>query len=185
MEKNIQVTISNLEEYLNLVVKQQLVIGVQSQLEAFKRGFNEVFPLEKLAVFSVSELESFLCGVQETSWDYQTLVENTRCDHGYTHSSPTVKNLLEIMTELSPDEQRSFLLFVTGSPKLPYGGFKSLNPKLTIVRKESDGNEPDTYLPSVNCCFYYLKLPDYSSKEILKEKLLFAIENGQGSFSFN
>ncbi len=89
------------------------------------------------------------------------------------------------MTEMTPDEQRKFLLFVTGSPKLPLGGFKSLEPKLTIVRKEPDRQDTDSYLPSVNCCFYYLKLPEYSSKEVMKKKLMFAIENGQGSFSFN
>jgi E3 ubiquitin-protein ligase TRIP12 len=100
------------------------------------------------------------------------------------------------MTEMTPEEQRKFLLFVTGSPKLPYGGFKALEPKLTIVRREAGTQAPDQYLPSVNCCFYYLKLPgllhsllgnfvDYSSKEVLRERLMFAIENGQGSFSFN
>lgn len=96
-----------------------------------------------------------------------------------------VQFLLEIMCELSASEKRQFLLFVTGSPKLPVGGFKSLEPKLTIVRRDPGTNDPDTYLPSVNCCFYYLKVPEYSSKEILRERLLFAINNGQGSFSFN
>jgi hypothetical protein len=32
-------------------------------------------------------------------------------------------------------EQREFLQFVTGSPRLPLGGFSSLRPPLTIVRK--------------------------------------------------
>jgi E3 ubiquitin-protein ligase TRIP12 len=99
--------------------------------------------------------------------------------------SPTVKYLLELMTEFNSEEQRQFLLFVTGSPKLPVGGFKSLEPKLTIVRKDPGSNAPDAYLPSVNCCFYYLKLPEYSDKAVLRDKLKFAIENGQGSFSFN
>jgi hypothetical protein len=113
------------------------------------------------------------------------LIENTRCDHGYSHSSQVVRDFLEILTEFTPEERRKFLLFVTGSPRLPIGGFKSLEPKLTIVRKEQGNDDPDTVLPSVNCCFYYLKLPVYSSKKKLKEKLMFAIEHGQGSFSFN
>lgn len=116
---------------------------------------------------------------------FLALIENTRCDHGYSHSSQVVKDFLEILTEFNPEERRKFLLFVTGSPRLPVGGFKSLEPKLTIVRKEQGNDDPDTVLPSVNCCFYYLKLPVYSSKKKLKEKLMFAIEHGQGSFSFN
>lgn len=43
--------------------------------------------------------------------------------------------LLDIMCELSPEEQRAFLRFVTGAPRLPPGGLAALNPKLTIVRK--------------------------------------------------
>lgn len=43
--------------------------------------------------------------------------------------------LLEIMGEFTPEQQRAFLRFVTGAPRLPSGGLAALNPKLTIVRK--------------------------------------------------
>lgn len=43
--------------------------------------------------------------------------------------------LLAIMGEFTPDEQRSFLRFVTGAPRLPPGGLSALTPRLTIVRK--------------------------------------------------
>jgi hypothetical protein len=43
--------------------------------------------------------------------------------------------LLEIMGEFTPDEQRSFLQFITGASRLPPGGLAALSPKLTIVRK--------------------------------------------------
>ncbi len=79
-------------------------------------------------------------------------------------------------------------------------------PKLTIVRKEAtDRSHSDEYdlslsslscsisslisfippvrattrfLPSVMTCFNYLKLPDYSTKAVLKDKLLLAINEG-------
>lgn len=43
--------------------------------------------------------------------------------------------LLEIMGEFTPEQQRAFCQFVTGAPRLPPGGLAVLNPKLTIVRK--------------------------------------------------
>lgn len=62
-------------------------------------------------------------------------------------------------------------------------GLRSLNPPLTIVRKSF---EPplcaDNYLPSVMTCVNYLKLPDYSSKEIMASKLKLAAVEGQRSF---
>lgn len=62
-------------------------------------------------------------------------------------------------------------------------GFRSLNPPLTIVRKTFESTEnPDDFLPSVMTCVNYLKLPDYSSIEIMREKLLIAAREGQQSF---
>lgn len=52
----------------------------------------------------------------------QELFECCRADHGYTMDSRTVKNLFEVMSEFTGEEQRQFLLFVTGSPRLPVGG---------------------------------------------------------------
>ena len=43
--------------------------------------------------------------------------------------------LLGIMGEFTPEQQRAFCQFVTGAPRLPPGGLAVLNPKLTIVRK--------------------------------------------------
>ena len=40
------------------------------------------------------------------------------------------------MSELNKQGRREFLKFVTGSPRLPLGGFKELSPKLTIVLKK-------------------------------------------------
>lgn len=62
-------------------------------------------------------------------------------------------------------------------------GFRSLSPPLTIVRKSFEASEnPDNFLPSVMTCVNYLKLPDYSSVEIMREKLALAAREGQLSF---
>jgi E3 ubiquitin-protein ligase TRIP12 len=58
-----------------------------------------------------------------------------------------------------------------------------LNPRLTIALRTPEGDElPDETLPSVMTCANYFKLPEYSSKEILKAKLLLAITEGQDVF---
>jgi len=73
--------------------------------------------------------------------------------------------------------------FVTGSPRLPVGGFKSLQPPLTIVRKSVEPPaDADSFLPSVMTCVNYLKLPDYTTKDIMRERLRVAAEEGQMSF---
>lgn len=67
-------------------------------------------------------------------------------------------------------------------PYLSLSGFKALNPPLTVVRKKIEGQSSDSFLPSVMTCVNYLKLPDYSSKDVMKERLDIAIREGKHSF---
>ncbi|XP_042478317.1 E3 ubiquitin-protein ligase UPL3-like [Macadamia integrifolia] len=193
--ENEMVDINKLEEYISLVIDATVKTGIMRQIEAFRAGFNQVFDISSLQIFSPSELDYLLCGRREL-WEAGTLVDHIKFDHGYTAKSPAIANLLEIMGELTPEQQRSFCQFVTGAPRLPPGGLAVLNPKLTIVRKHSSttsnsasngaGSESvDDDLPSVMTCANYLKLPPYSSKEIMFKKLLYAISEGQGSFDLS
>jgi len=193
---NEDVNIDNLEEYISLTVSATVKTGITRQMEAFKTGFNRVFDISSLQIFSPNELDYMLCGHREL-WEADKLVEHIKFDHGYTSKSPAVVNLLEIMGEFNPIQQRAFCRFVTGAPRLPPGGLAVLNPKLTIVRKHSSSasnagsnanglSEPaDDDLPSVMTCANYLKLPSYSTKEIMHKQILYAITEGQGSFDLS
>jgi E3 ubiquitin-protein ligase TRIP12 len=53
----------------------------------------------------------------------------------------------------------------------------------TVVCKPSEPPyTSDDYLPSVMTCVNYLKMPDYSSIDILRGKMTVAMEEGQGAF---
>ncbi|XP_020250257.1 E3 ubiquitin-protein ligase UPL3, partial [Asparagus officinalis] len=195
-EESTLVNINNLEEYISLVVDATVKIGITRQIEALRAGFNQVFDISSLQIFSPSELDYLLCGRREL-WEPATLVDHIKFDHGYTAKSPAIVNLLEIMGEFTPEQQHAFCQFVTGAPRLPPGGLAALNPKLTIVRKHSStatntaangtgaSELADDDLPSVMTCANYLKLPPYSTKEIMYKKLLYAINEGQGSFDLS
>lgn len=49
-------------------------------------------------------------------------MDSVKADHGFTMDHPSVRNLLQYMSEFSAAERRDFLQFTTGSPKLPIGG---------------------------------------------------------------
>jgi E3 ubiquitin-protein ligase TRIP12 len=87
------------------------------------------------------------------------------------------------MTNLNKEEQKKFLLFTTGTSRLPVGGFKNLNPKFTVVKRSTEkGENPDNYLPTVMTCQNYLKIPEYSSYEVLRDKLTYAMNEGNNEF---
>ncbi|KAG4305465.1 hypothetical protein PORY_001021 [Pneumocystis oryctolagi] len=176
------VTIHNIGEYIDLIIDFTIGKGVKEQINAFRDGFSSVLPYSSLALFTPEEL-SMLFGQSKEDWSIETLTESIKADHGYNMDSRSIQNFLDILANMDDVERRDFLQFITGSPKLPIGGFKSLTPPLTVVCKTHEPPlTPNDYLPSVMACVNYLKLPDYTTKEIMKSKLLLAIKEGQGSF---
>ncbi|KAF2848624.1 hypothetical protein T440DRAFT_556460 [Plenodomus tracheiphilus IPT5] len=179
---NTAVTIDNVDTYVDKVIDFTLGSGVQRQADAFRAGFTEVFPYSALKAFTPDELV-MLFGRTDEDWSLETLMDSIKADHGYNLDSKSVRNLLQTMSEFDAQERRDFLQFITGSPKLPIGGFKALTPMFTVVCKPSEPPyTSDDYLPSVMTCVNYLKMPDYSTVDILRQKLSVAIREGQGAF---
>ncbi|KAG8126249.1 hypothetical protein E2320_021608 [Naja naja] len=165
------VTMDNAEEYVDLMFDFCMHTGIQKQMDAFRDGFNRVFPMEKLSSFSHEEVQMILCGNQSPSWEAEDIINYTEPKLGYTRDSPGFLRFVRVLCGMSSDERKAFLQFTTGCSTLPPGGLANLHPRLTVVRKV---DATDASYPSVNTCVHYLKLPEYSSEEIMRERLLAA-----------
>lgn len=184
-----EITISseNIEEYVQRIAEVSLVEAVAPQVKAFRTAFKELLPLETCQMWSEQELASIVVGASYTDdshWNMQHLASHIKAQHGYTAESRVFRDLLTFLSELPPENRRDFLTFTTGAPTLPIGGFGGLKPPLTVVKKESPPAPltPDNFMPSVMTCANYLKLPEYTSAEILKQKLNMAMREGQSAF---
>jgi len=178
---------SELDEYMTLVAEATLVTAVDAQVVAFRSAFSELLPLSTCHIWSTQELSSLIVGssvLDDTHWSLEHLGSHIKAQHGYQADSRCFRELLAAMTEFSAEQRRCFLTFVTGAPTLPVNGFAGLKPPLTVVKKESPPAPltPDQYMPSVMTCANYLKLPEYSSAEILWQKMLTAMSEGQSAF---
>jgi E3 ubiquitin-protein ligase TRIP12 len=85
--KNTDVTIHNLQEYIDLVMNFMFHETVKVQISAFKKGFNSIFSIDSLKSFSTSdELEEMICGTNKNDEEWtnvQILSENIVPAHGY------------------------------------------------------------------------------------------------------
>lgn len=81
---DIDVTIDNLEEYCDLTLNFCLERGIAKQLDAFHRGFSQVFPVNKLAAFTPDEARMMICGEQNINWTRDDLLNYTEPKLGYT-----------------------------------------------------------------------------------------------------
>jgi E3 ubiquitin-protein ligase TRIP12 len=186
--KDREVLLENAQDYVDLVLHFTFHETVKLQVQAFRKGFNAIFPIASLAPFTHSssqdgELEAMVCGSRCSDAEWQNreeLLKHIAPDHGYTRQSEQYLNFIRYITELEPDRRPGFLKFLTGSKRLPLGGFKGLSPQLTLVlKRENPGQHPDQILPSVMACQNYVKSPRYSSYAVLKARFDYATLEGQ------
>ncbi|XP_062316093.1 itchy E3 ubiquitin protein ligase a isoform X1 [Osmerus eperlanus] len=174
---NVLVTEENKEEYIRLVAEWRLSRGVEEQTQAFFEGFNEVLPQQYLQYFDAKELEVMLCGMQEidlVDWQRNAIYRH------YARSSKQILWFWQFVKEMDNEKRMRLLQFVTGTCRLPMGGFADLmgsnGPQKFCIEKVGKEN----WLPRSHTCFNRLDLPPYKSYEQLKEKLMFAIEETEG-----
>ncbi|KAJ0181792.1 hypothetical protein K1T71_002514 [Dendrolimus kikuchii] len=172
-----RVTEANKEQYLQLVTQWRMTRGIEEQTTAFLDGFNEVVPLEWLKYFDERELELMLCGMQEV--DVDDWQRNTIYRH-YTRTSKQVLWFWQFVRQMDNEKRARLLQFVTGTCRVPVGGFAELmgsnGPQRFCIEKVGK----ETWLPRSHTCFNRLDLPPYKSYEQLCEKLNYAIEETEG-----
>ncbi len=94
--------------------------------------------------------------------------------NGYSADHPTIVHFWQVFHEdLTEQDRRRFLLFLTGCDRIPILGMKSLN---MHIQKTGD----TAYLPVAHTCFNLLDLPEYATRERLRYKLLKAIQHTEG-----
>lgn len=149
-------------------------------------------PIDSLKIFSTSdEMETLICGdLQQSSLEWssvQSLSEVINTAHGYHHKSRAFCDFLRYLTEIPAQERQAFLQFITGAPRLPIGGFGGLAPRLTVVLKKPATlkEKADQILPSVMTCQNYVKMPEYSSFEVLKQRFNLAVSEGANNFTLS
>jgi hypothetical protein len=149
-----------------------LLVWQQRMLNSFVEGLSNVIPVEVLTILTGTELRDILCGNPDVDVD---LLRRVVEYEGYNGSDAVIGFFWETLREITNEERRSFLQFVWARNRLPTKE-SDFDAPFKIQRDASKGSS-DEALPSASTCFFSLALPEYSSKERLKEKLLFAINN--------
>ncbi|XP_068143352.1 probable E3 ubiquitin-protein ligase HERC4 [Drosophila tropicalis] len=167
----ITVTMENRREFVQLYVDFVLNKCVELPYNAFHKGFMRVCSGRIIQIFQPEELMAMVVGNEE--YDWQVLQNNCEYKEGYTTADDTIKWFWEVFHDLSEAEKKSFLLFLTGSDRIPIQGMKAIQIHIQPALDER-------FLPVAHTCFNLLDLPRYKTKERLKYKLQQAIQQTQG-----
>ncbi|KAI4872056.1 hypothetical protein NFI96_034268, partial [Prochilodus magdalenae] len=169
---NINVNNHNRQDFVDAYVNYIFNTSVAPLFNAFYAGFHKVCGGKVLELFYPNELQAMVIG--NTNYDWKELEKSAEYKGEYWAEHPTIKLFWAVFHELPLEKKKQFLLFLTGSDRIPILGMKSLG----LVIQPTGGGEH--YLPVAHTCFNLLDLPKYNSHEILRKKLLQAIEHNQG-----
>ncbi|XP_060699471.1 ubiquitin-protein ligase E3B [Hemiscyllium ocellatum] len=198
--KTIGVTNENKISYIHLMAHFRMHTQIKDQTIAFIRGFRSIINPEWLRMFSTPEVQRLIAG-DNAEIDLEDLKKHTVYYGGFHGSHRVITWLWDILArDFTAEERAMFLKFVTSCSRPPLLGFAYLKPPFSIrcveVSDDQDTGdtlgsvlrgfftirkkEPGGRLPTSSTCFNLLKLPNYSKKSILREKLRYAISMNTG-----
>uniref|UniRef100_A0A8C5PVV1 HECT and RLD domain containing E3 ubiquitin protein ligase 4 n=1 Tax=Leptobrachium leishanense TaxID=445787 RepID=A0A8C5PVV1_9ANUR len=162
----------NKQEFVDAYADYLFNRSVASLFNAFAAGFHKVCGGKVLELFQPNELQAMVTG--NTNYDWKELEMNTEYKGEYWADHPTIKIFWDVFHELPLEKKKQFLLFLTGSDRIPILGMKSLK----LIIQPTGGGED--FLPVAHTCFNLLDLPKFKDKQTLRSKLIQAIDHYEG-----
>ncbi|EPS27915.1 hypothetical protein PDE_02859 [Penicillium oxalicum 114-2] len=174
------VTNQNRLVYISYIARYRLQVQPALQTNAFLQGLGQIIQPAWLSMFNQSELQTLVSG-ETGDIDVEDLRRNTQYGGVYAigddnQEHPTIQLFWEVMHQMNNGERQKVIRFVTSTPRAPLLGFSHLNPRFSI----RDSSDDQDRLPSTSTCVNLLKLPRYATAEILRSKLLYAVNSGAG-----
>lgn len=163
---------SERQEYVKCVIMTRLN-EFQNQFMVLVDGLNTALPTSMFHLFYWESLELLFAGDSTVN---MSILRHHCLYEGFTADEPVIVWLWSVIDELSREERIKFLMFVASRTSLPAQNIAS-SFKFRISKYTPSHGTPDQFCPLSSTCFFNLKIPLYSSKDILKKQLLLAINN--------
>jgi hypothetical protein len=167
------VTYENKADFIDRLLRTRFTES-RRQSEAIRTGLAKLVPIGLLNLITWRQLEEWVCG--RPVIDLELLRRHTRYSGGLLETTPLVQFFWEVLSEFSEEERLRFIKFCYGQERLPVNDeeFERRNIRLMLKPSVSE-NRGDGALPKADTCFFNLELPPYSTKEVMRDRLRFAI----------
>ncbi len=170
------------KDNLNVYIEKRIDYLIKSQkpsVDALRKGFSSIISLDQINnIFTSDQLNLLINGtpfIDVDDWRMNTIYQN------YTPNDPVIINFWNIIYYLSQEELSNFLLFCTGSSRVPVGGFQRLESNRGNINKfcitKCEYNINDKNFIRAHTCFNRIDLPNFPNIESLHEAIKFALEN--------
>jgi len=162
-------------DFLDAYVEWSFGEKIEDRYGPFSKGFHAVLGSSKMVqqMVDAKQLEHIVCG-GEAPVDVPAIRRFAVTQHWDTHDEAYLEDFWAVLASLPEASKRQFVVFVTGSDRVPLQGWEELRLR---IQKNGEGDER---LASAYTCFSLLLLPKYSSTEVLRTRLLAAVRDSSG-----
>ena len=163
------------ERKASAVLEYYMLDRRRNLLDAFESGIGAVIPASLLRLFTPKEFENLVCG--STQVDLGLLKRLTIYDDGLDENTPHIMFFWDALESMGNEEREQFINFVYAKRRLPSSAAGFMMPFHITKPTSAMKANPDKFLPHAQTCFFELSIPKYSSVQICRQKLLYAVEN--------
>ncbi|CAE7221934.1 HERC2 [Symbiodinium sp. KB8] len=153
--------------------------------EAVRQGLGECVPEAVLPLMRGVDLQGCICG--ELDFDVRLLAAHTDYEPGDCGGEAHLDMLWEVLAGFTPVQRTAFLRFCWARNHLPLTatGFSQrfkvqamgAPDSASGLSTEAAQKGVDALLPKSSTCFGVLQLPTYSTMQVMRERLLYAIQH--------
>ncbi|KAA6369862.1 MAG: putative HECT E3 ubiquitin ligase, partial [Streblomastix strix] len=180
-DSELSVSFEDRHAYCDAAEQFRLQEGASEAAE-IRYGLLQLIPDEILLLATGPELEFLVCGEPTISVeDFKKIVQ-----FNFGSQGQLKEMFWEMLKKMTSKQRQLFLRFVTGRsrmPHLPQGANDAhsipsdLQLKVDLMGMRGSRGSWDQTLPASHTCYQSLELPQYSSADIMLERIVYAITN--------
>ncbi|MBN3276384.1 HECD4 ligase, partial [Polyodon spathula] len=151
-------------------------------MTAVRAGLGSIIPLQLLTTLTALEVELRTCGLPYINLEF--LKAHTMYQVGLMETDPHIEFFWTALEMFTQEELCKFIKFACNQERIPFtcpckdGGPDTAHVPpypMKIAPPDGASGSPDSRYIRVETCMFMIKLPQYSSLEIMLEKLRYAI----------
>ncbi|KAG7585393.1 Autophagy protein Atg8 ubiquitin-like [Arabidopsis thaliana x Arabidopsis arenosa] len=180
---NRQVTSSNKEEYITLIMYDRYFLRIRDQVLHFSYGVEDMIDegVKADRFFNLLKLEDLDSMLRGSQYDVINVEDwNQYTDYvNYQRSDNVILWFWNVVSQMNQEDLHRLLCFWTSHRFLPRDGFQGL-PRLSILRMDTSKKSKNLYKPKSQTCCYSLHFPDYDTYEDTEQAIMWITQEYSG-----
>ena len=184
--KNIQLDFDNRLEYIQLIKAfRTKELECKEKMNCILAGLYTILPMGYIrGVFTWKEFKLKVCGSNDINLNL--LKKYTMYQVGISEDDRHIQDFWTVLFSLSSQQLTTFIKFACNQERIPKPkDGNNLPPPYPMKIAPADAREEaqDNLLIRAETCIFMVKIPRYSSYDIMREKILYSIQSAEDPLS--